>query len=212
MRRALAALLLMMMSMPGGAAELFDKPTSAAELKTALAAPIASMQASTRMQANFTQLKHLSGFPQPLKAAGDVRFLRGLGVIWHTAQPYDSTFLFDAKGMRQVGPAVSKTPPSPPAMRMVSDVFLALFELDLARLEATFELFSQPREGGWVLGLRPRDPAVAALADRIRVEGGAAIERIELSDTRGDRTEIRLADVVSGREPISDRDRAAFAN
>ncbi|MGH8519534.1 MAG: outer membrane lipoprotein carrier protein LolA, partial [Panacagrimonas sp.] len=125
--------------------DLFEHPVGAADLCSRLAAPIANMQKSARMQAGFVQFKHLAGFPQPLKSTGDLIFARGSGVIWHVATPYESTYVFDGLGIHEgKAPNATRSPP-PAAMRLVSSVFLALFELDVGMLDQSFELFSLPR-------------------------------------------------------------------
>lgn len=204
-----ALVLVLLAPMSAQATDLFAQPATVAQLRVALAEPIRQLGRASSVRGRYQQLKHLDGFPQPLQSSGTFLFVRDLGVIWHTAEPFESEFVLDAAGVRDAG--MNHGASAQPVLRMVSSVFVALFELDLDVLSAQFHLFSEPAANGWTLGLRPRDASVAAVADRIGVRGGAQIEHIELSDARGDRTEIRLSDVVADDAAASAADRARFA-
>lgn len=217
--RRIAVLLVLLALAPGVRADsaLFDPPPAAlSRVQIHLAQPIEALRDSTVVRGRFTQLKHLSGFPQPLKSSGEFLFVRGLGVVWHTLEPFESRFVLDAVGIREQGQAAPAAGPdsdagAAPALQMVSTVFLALFNLDLEALAAQFDLYSLPTAAGWTLGLRPRDPSVAAMADRITLRGQRRIEHIELSDGRGDVTAIQLHEVeISQVEATADQ-RARFA-
>ena len=77
----------------------------------------------------FTHQKHLTEIPQPLTATGEFTYARGLGVYWHTLQPFDSVFVLTQQGIVQRdegAETVRLSAQEQPAVRVIADIFLAL--------------------------------------------------------------------------------------
>ena len=206
--RVVALLLLAVTATSAGAADLFDAPADRASVEHALAEPIAVLRKATTVRARFEQARHLSGFKQPLKSSGDLLFVRGTGIVWRVLEPFESTSVFDRNGMRSGDGQASGAPPA--ALRVLSGVLLSMLDLDVAALASRFEMFTGARPQGWILGLRPRDPAAAGFAERLTISGRATLEHIEWSDARGDRTEITFRDVTPAAGPATPQDLAPF--
>jgi outer membrane lipoprotein-sorting protein len=158
------------------------------------------------MEGRFTQARHLSELPQPLHSSGDFLFARGHGVHWHTRKPFEARFVLTPTAMALSGetrPATRIDLAAQPGLRLVSELFLAMFALDLDQLGQHFRVTPEPAQRGWALALEPRDAAMATIARGVRVRGAKYVEEVEMLDSRGDRTVIRLTVATASREPPS---------
>jgi hypothetical protein len=108
------------------------------------------------------------------------------------------------------GKPVALTADQQPALRVVADVFLSLFALDLALLAQNFDLHGAGAPTGWVLELKPRDGALGGVIRRVTIRGNARVEQIDLEDAHGDRTQIRLIDDARGTAALTADELARF--
>ena len=147
------------------AADPFAHPATGKALQATLARPAAQLSTAQVLQGRFTHSKLLREIPKPLVATGEFVFARDLGVYWHTRQPFDSVVVLTERGIleqNEGSQSLNLSADEQPAVRMIARVFLAMFTLDLARLEQTFELFSVTEGARWTLGLKPRSRALAS--------------------------------------------------
>jgi hypothetical protein len=157
----------------------------------------------------------LHELPQPLQSSGEFLVARGAGVDWHTLKPFDSEVLMTPKALIQRGPDGKPqrvNASQQPGLAAVSQVFDALFALDIDTLSQSFRLFGEKdasSTGGWRLGLVPREPAFAKVIARIVVNGADEPKLITLFEASGDRTEIELADIKTATA-LTDADRQRF--
>ncbi len=181
------------------AADPFAHPATAeALLGSTLARPAAALSKAQVLKGRFTHRKHLRELPQPLLANGEFTFARELGVYWHTLQPFDSVVVLTAEGITQRDEGAETmrlSAKEQPAVRVIADVFLALFTLDVTRLNASFDLYGMSQGERWIVGLRPRSAAMASAFKEATITGGKDVEQIVLIDAQGDRTLIDLADI-----------------
>jgi outer membrane lipoprotein-sorting protein len=157
-------------------------------------------------EGRFTQARYLTELPEPLRSSGEFLFARGLGVHWHTRKPFEAEFVLTPTAMALAGetrPVTRIALADQPGLRLVSELFLAMFALDLDALEAHFVVTVEPARKGWALALEPRDSAMTAIARRVRVRGTRFVEEVELLDGRGDRTRIALEVTSASREQPS---------
>lgn len=210
MKTACKSLLLMLLwSLTAHAADPFAHPaTGEALLASTLAKPAARLSKAQVLNGRFTHSKHLREIPQPLVANGDFIFVRDLGVYWHTQQPFDSVVVLTSKGIvqRDVGSQTMRlSSDEQPAVRVIADVFLALFTLDVARLNANFDLYGLSQGDRWIIGLRPRAAAMNAVFKEATVTGARDVEQVVLTDVHGDRTVIDLSGIeYSDAQPAAD--------
>lgn len=203
MRACLLSLLLAVAVSAAAAGEpdLFTHAvTGDALLKGTLAGPAAQLAKAQVLAGKFTHRKHLRELPKPLIATGEFRFARELGVYWHTQQPFDSVVVLTPKGILEKSEGsrtLQLSADDQPAVRMIANVFLALFTLDMASLEKNFELYSSAEgatEGArWTIGLKPRGGAIANVFTQATVSGTRDVEQVVLTDAHGDRTVIDLS-------------------
>lgn len=191
--KVLALLLGCSLALGASAAELFSSPAGIAQLDARLQ-PLRDVAA---LGGRFSQERYIAGIARPLRSSGEFLYVAGRGIRWHTLAPFDSDFVLTPDGMsvREGGRvALELQPGQQPGLRLVSDIFLALFALDFKLLGRHFDLFLLDLPA-WQVGLVPRDAAFRALATRITIAGNARIDRVVLEDAHGDRTVISFADI-----------------
>jgi len=204
MNRVLAALACLGLALAARAADPFAHPASGAKLlETTLSRPAARLAHARTLAGDFRQRRQLRELPKPLIASGEFVFARDLGVYWHTAVPFDSVIVLNQAGMTQIdegAPALRMSADEQPAVRLVANLFAALFTLDVTRLEQDFELYDATEGKRWTLGLKPRAPALAGVIRQVIVAGSDDVESVELMDAQGDRTLIELTAIRYSRD------------
>ena len=178
-------------------------PVGAAGPARSLAEVRAQLADAQVTEGRFVQQRQLAELPEPLRSSGEFLFARGLGVHWHTLKPFEAEFLLTPTAMALSGetrPATRIDLSNQPGLRLVSELFLAMFALDLEALEAHFTVTVEPARKGWALALEPRDAAMTAIAKRVQVRGTRYVEEVEMVDARGDRTRITLDVTSASRE------------
>lgn len=193
----------------------FEHPTTGnALLTTTLAAPARNLANAKLLTGQFTHRKFLSEIAQPLTATGEFTYARGLGVYWHTLQPFDSVFVLTSAGIVQRdegAESVKLSSQEQPAVRVIADVFMALFTLDVANLSSTFDLFGKSQGERWIIGLRPKTATLGSVFKQATITGAKDVEQVVLVDTHDDRTVIDLKAIqYSPAEPDASA-RALFA-
>jgi len=209
MRTIVAVVLaLLVCAAPVRAADVdaFQHPTTGkALLETILAAPARTLADAHVLRGRFVHEKHLAEIPQPLKSQGEFTYVRGLGVHWHTKQPFDSEFVLTQEGILQRDEGTETlrlSAQEQPAVRVIADIFLALFTLDVTSLSASFDLYGKSQGERWIVGLRPKTETIGTVFKEATIKGAKDVEQVVLSDAHGDRTVIRLEDVrYSSDEP-----------
>ena len=215
-RYALLVMLLLSVSARADDADndVFKHPaTGQALLKTVLEEPSGNLAHSQVLQGRFTHQKFLSELPKPLTAAGEFTFARDLGVYWHTEQPFDSVFILTQQGIvqRDEGAETLRlSADEQPAVRVIANIFLALFTLDIATLDASFDLYGEKQNSRWSIGLKPKSSAIANVFKQAVVSGGKDVDQIVLTDKHDDRTVIDLQAVTHMSDAPSAAVRALF--
>lgn len=210
MTRALLGLLVFAYAVVGHAqADPFDHPAGgSALLGTTLAVPASHLANTKLLTGRFVHKKYLAEVPQPLIANGQFTYARGLGVHWHTRQPFDSVFVLTQRGIVQRdegAETIRLSAQDQPAVRVIADVFLALFTLDVSSLSATFDLFGKSQGERWIVGLRPKSATIGSVFKEATITGAKDVEQVVLIDAHGDRTLIELKDIqYSPAEPGAD--------
>jgi hypothetical protein len=177
----------------------FEHPTSgSALLNTTLAVPAKTLADAKVLTGRFVHEKHLSEIPQPLIANGEFTYARGLGVYWHTIEPFDSVFVLTQRGIVQRdegAETVRLSAQEQPAVRVIADIFLALFTLDVSSLSSSFDLFGKSQGERWIVGLRPKSATIGSVFKQATITGANNVEQVVLVDAHGDRTIIDLKDI-----------------
>lgn len=156
-----------------------------AELQARLAAPGA-------LSGSFVQEKHLRALAQPLTSSGRFELTTEQGLLWQLLSPLQRDYRIDEHGIAQRTPQGWQKQPGRDAAAYQSKLFLALLRGDRQRLEEDFQVSHQGDANAWQIELVPRSALLQQIFSRITVQGGAQVERIELFETQGDRTLLRL--------------------
>lgn len=191
---------------------VFEHPASARDLEKMLGPATQALRQAAALRGEFSQRKFLHELPQPLVSSGDFLVARGLGVIWHTRVPFDSELVLTPQALvqRDAGAeALRVDAATQPGLGAVAQVFDALFALDLPQLGQRFSLYGEPGKDGWILGLKPREAALAQAMSAVVVQGRAEPQHIVLHEASGDRTEIEFSHQTAAAS-LSDAERQRF--
>jgi hypothetical protein len=210
----LAALLVLANASSAPPDPFAHRVTDEAQLRAELSLPAAKLAKAQVLRGRFTHSRHLSEIPRPLVATGEFVFARDLGVYWHTLQPFDSVVVLTGAGLEQRDggeAALRVSADEQPAVRVIANIFMALFTLDVGILARDFDLYGGKVPGGWTVGLKPRNRTMASVFAQATVTGKDDVEQVVLTDARGDRTVIDLTGITYVDVPPGADVRALFA-
>ena len=177
LRGGLALLLLALMP----AAHAFDL----ADLSAQLAKP-------TVVRGPFVQEKHLRALPTPLTSQGQFTLSREHGLLWLLQKPLKQDYRIDDAGIARRTADGWQQQPGQDVAAQQSRLFLAVLKGDRSGLERDFDLRLSGEQHAWQLELNPHSLLLKQIFSAIRIDGGALVERIELIETQGDRTVLKM--------------------
>ncbi|NKF21247.1 outer membrane lipoprotein carrier protein LolA [Solimonas marina] len=191
---------------------VFAHGTDAAHVARALATATVHPGDTQVFSGDFEQATHLRGLPKPLQARGSFLLIRDLGVIWHTTEPAASDLIMTRDALVQrsaLGARVRTDTRRQPIVRSWTRVLPAILSLDVEQLARHFTMsLHEAADGGWQIGLRPREDIGATKA--IVIAGHHELEHIELFEHGGDRVTLDLHDVSRSMLPADSTQRARF--
>lgn len=177
---------------------------AAAQLAYAADSPVEQVRAQLQQPAvvsgHFEQTRELSGFPKPVKSRGRFLVARDHGVLWQTEAPFASTLrLTRGEILQKAGDTVTMrmSADKEPAVRAINGVMFALLSGDIAQLEQRFSVTGKVDGKRWALTLVPREASLAQVLTKIELNGQKFVEAVDMLDSNGDRTRIRLLDTVA---------------
>lgn len=181
------------------------------------AAPVAKIEAMLakpqQLCGRFDQSKQLAGMKKPLASNGRFCVVAGKGVLWRTLQPFPNTLrltrdeIVHFQGERVAMRLDAKTEP---VVKMINSVLFSLLAGDLAQLDTLFEVDGSIEGGSWQVALKARQPALAKAIGSIRLDGGAFVKNISISEASGDRTSIVFSAIETGPGAITAQEAALF--
>lgn len=181
------------------------------------AAPVQQIQSQLAKPAvmcgRFDQTKQLTGIKKPLQSNGRFCVLRGRGILWQTLQPFPSTLRITREAIVQMQDgrvAMKLDAQQEPVVKMINSVLFSLLAGDLSQLDGLFELDGQSQPGHWQVALKARQPALAKAIGDIALEGNAYVEKVNMKEASGDRTDIRFSAVKTGEGAITAEEGALF--
>lgn len=181
------------------------------------AAPVAKIEAMLakpqQLCGRFDQSKQLAGMKKPLASNGRFCVVAGKGVLWRTLQPFPNTLrltrdeIVHFQGERVAMRLDAKTEP---VVKMINSVLFSLLAGDLAQLDTLFEVDGSIDGNTWQVALKARQPALAKAIGSIRLDGGAFVKNISISEASGDRTSIVFLAIETGPAAITAQEAALF--
>jgi hypothetical protein len=183
-------------------------PASQVSQQALLAQVRERVQSAPVVRGQFTQLKTVQGFRQPLKSSGDFVVARGKGIAWQVRQPFASTLIVRPDSLLSRG-AVQMRAQDEPVLRTINAMLFAVVSADLAQLTHYFEVSGQVQGAGWSLHLVPRDPVLAQWLQAVDLSGQQFVQSVQLQEARGDRSQIQMANPVA-EQALRAQDAALF--
>ena len=159
---------------------------------------------------NFTQEKHLRALPQPLVSKGTFVLAKDHGLLWLLKTPLQQDYRITAQGIARRDANGWQLLPNKSAGAEQNRLFLAVLQGDSSGLQRDFDLQLQGDAQQWKLTLTPRSLLLKQVFTQINIDGGALVHSIELLETQGDSTLLRMQDSTAD-QPLSDAEQHDFA-
>ncbi|RIJ07826.1 outer membrane lipoprotein carrier protein LolA [Pseudomonas sp. 91RF] len=158
----------------------------------------------------FIQEKHLRALPQPLISKGSFVLAKKHGLLWLLKTPLQQDYRINAKGIARRDVSGWQLLPGKSAGAEQNRLFLAVLQGDSSGLQRDFELTLSGDAQQWHLTLTPRSVLLKQVFNQINITGGTLVNTIELLETQGDSTVLRMQDSTAG-QPLSDAEQHDFA-
>ncbi|MDI2143037.1 MULTISPECIES: outer membrane lipoprotein carrier protein LolA [unclassified Pseudomonas] len=158
----------------------------------------------------FIQEKHLRALPQPLISKGSFVLAKNHGLLWLLKTPLQQDYRISGKGIARRDVSGWQLLPGKSAGAEQNRLFLAVLQGDSSGLQRDFELALSGDAQQWHLTLTPRSVLLKQVFNQINITGGTLVNTIELLETQGDSTVLRMQDSTAG-QPLSDAEQHDFA-
>jgi len=158
----------------------------------------------------FIQEKHLRALPQPLTSKGTFVLAKNHGLLWLLKTPLQQDYRITDQGIARRDASGWQMLPGKSAGAEQNRLFLAVLQGDSSGLQRDFELSLSGEAQDWRLTLVPRSMLLKQVFTQINITGGELVHSIELLETQGDSTLLRMQDSTSA-QPLSDGEQHDFA-
>ena len=158
----------------------------------------------------FIQEKHLRALPQPLISKGSFVLAQNHGLLWLLKTPLQQDYRITANGIARRDSNGWQLLPNKSAGAEQNRLFLAVLQGDSSGLQRDFELALSGTAQQWQLTLTPRSMLLKQVFKQINIDGGALVQTIELLETQGDSTLLRMQDSTA-EQPLSEAEQHDFA-
>ena len=158
----------------------------------------------------FIQEKHLRALPQPLTSKGTFVLAKNHGLLWLLKTPLQQDYRITDQGIARRDASGWQMLPGKSAGAEQNRLFLAVLQGDSSGLQRDFELSLSGEAQDWRLTLVPRSMLLKQVFTQINITGGERVHSIELLETQGDSTLLRMQDSTSA-QPLSDGEQHDFA-
>ena len=132
----------------------------------------------------FEQRKYLSGLPRALVSSGEMTITEE-AILWETQKPQKQSLKITEQGIFKGSQQTSAT-----GSETIAELLLAILKQDERVLQQQFSLSLQKN----CVQMVPNSDALAGVMQRILSCGNTRVERVELHETNGNRTEINFAE------------------
>ncbi|WP_041977149.1 outer membrane lipoprotein carrier protein LolA [Ectopseudomonas mendocina] len=161
------------------------------------------------VRGSFIQEKHLRALPQPLTSRGTFVLAKDYGLLWLLERPLQQDYRIDDQGIARRTEQGWQFVAQQSATAQQNRLFLAVLKGDSSGLRQDFDLSLSGSADNWQLDLTPRSVLLKQVFKAIVISGGALVQRIELQETQGDSTVLRLQDNQAGQS-LSDAEQHDF--
>ncbi|WP_244973905.1 LolA family protein [Ectopseudomonas mendocina] len=161
------------------------------------------------VRGSFIQEKHLRALPQPLTSRGTFVLAKDYGLLWLLERPLQQDYRIDDQGIARRAEQGWQFVAQQSATAQQNRLFLAVLKGDSSGLRQDFDLSLSGSADNWQLDLTPRSVLLKQVFKAIVISGGTLVQRIELQETQGDSTVLRLQDNQAGQS-LSDAEQHDF--
>lgn len=167
---------------------------------------------STLVRGDFQQVRTMQMFNQPLLTSGSFLLDHEQGLLWQQTKPFPITLTLTQNKLRQSinGEAQVMTDAENPMSFYFTRVFLSLFKGDTDAIKENFTLVLSGEKEAWTLVLIPTTSPIDSVFKSIKVEGGIYLNRVVLSEVRGDVTEMIFIKQSSQPATLTEEELRAF--
>jgi len=145
-----------------------------------------------QVRAGFTQTRENPALADPQVSGGDLLFVIGHGMLWHTREPFDDTLVLTSGDTLRLN-AQGKLERVRDGNRGVSQVSGMLQSLLAGKSDDALRQFNVTAEGTparWTLHFVPRQARMARVLAGITLKGDAFLQSITVDLASGERTAI----------------------
>jgi len=157
---------------------------------------LAQLARHAQVRATFTQSRENPALAEPQVSHGDLLFVVGHGMLWHTRDHFDDNLVLTTDGTSRLD-AQGRLERVRDGNRGVSQVSAMLQSLLAGQSTEAMRQFSVTAEGSperWTLRFVPRQARMARVLAGITLKGDAFLQSIEVELANGERTRIAFSD------------------
>lgn len=163
------------------------------------------------LRGEFVQEKFLRGLDAPLTSKGNFVLAKQQGLLWNLQAPLVRSYRITATGIALRVADQWQLQTKQDAANRQSRLFLAVLAGDQQGLEEDFSFALSGDEHGWQLVLTPKALLLQQIFTQIVIKGADYVRSIELHETQGDRTLMRMENVEQYRMLKADEKQAFSA-
>jgi len=147
------------------------------------------------VQSNFRQTQTLSALRTPVSSSGSLLFFREKGVVWTTDSPIEQTFVITDAGVQAWhaqgdGNGSGNSSSGARGVAQVARMMQAMLSGDLSALYSQFDVSARGTADAWQMDLSPNQPQLAQVIKSVQLRGGAFLDDLRITFSRGDVTDI----------------------
>lgn len=173
----------------------------------------AQLAAQQLVRGEYTQIKKMHMFKQPLRSQGIFLLQQQQGLFWLQKQPFAINLVLTKDKLSQqfVGqPAKVIDAADNPMIFYFSHLFLSLFKGDLEGLIEQFEMQLEDKNGQWSLQLVPKSAPLNKVFKEINIVGEKYINQLQLIELNGDSSVIDFFEQNSLPKTLSEDEQHYF--
>ncbi len=165
------------------------------------------------VRGEYTQLKTLKMFKQPLHSSGHFLLSEQQGLQWSQRQPFPVSLVLTKNKLSQ---QFSKQSPQiigvkdNPLIFYFSHLFLSVFKGDLTALSEQFKMQLKGGNKNWSLLLVPKGAPLNKVFKQIKISGAKYINQLLLTELSGDTTKITFTHQGSKPAKLTKHEQATF--
>jgi len=147
------------------------------------------------VRAQFAQERRLADLTRPTMSRGRVTVSRQDGVLWQIESPVKLVLAFTPNGVIETGPEGVRRSRGQRRGALDTEVgrlMQSIVGADEESLQAAFDATAQGSPERWTIRLTPRAREMARFLREVRLGGGRHLESIEIEETSGNSTLIRM--------------------